>query len=73
MTRYITLPGPGVTVTLGQYVKAVKLAIANPTVEFKHGLTCWYSCSGADIRRQFRQGMQDRINQAIPAIKRGLK
>lgn len=71
MQRVITLPGPGITVTLGQYVKAVKTAIANPAAEFKHGLTCWYSCSGADIRRQFRAGMTDRINQGIPCILRG--
>jgi hypothetical protein len=70
--RTVNLPGPGITVTLLQYVKAVKIAIANPDQEFKHGLTCWYSCSGADIRRQFRAGMMDRINQAIPAIKRGI-
>ena len=71
MKRVITIPAINKQVTLGQYVQGVKLAIANPDADFKHGLTCWYSCTGADIRRQFREGMNDRINQAIPAIQRG--
>jgi hypothetical protein len=73
MKRVITLPGPSITVTIGQYVRAVKLAIANPDVEFKQTLTTWYPGTGRDVRRQFREGMQDRINQAIPACKRGIR
>jgi len=72
MKRLIHLPALNKSVTLGQYVKAIKLAKANPDVEFKHGLTCWWSCTGRDIMRQFRNGVQDRINDAIPYSQRGL-
>ncbi|MBE3088416.1 MAG: hypothetical protein IMZ71_04815 [Chloroflexi bacterium] len=58
--------------SIGQYVTAVKAAIANPDVVFKTGLTSWWPTSGREITYQFRQGMMDRINQAIPAYKRGI-
>ncbi len=69
--RYIHLPALDKTVTLGQYVKAVKAAIAAPDAEFSHGLTTWWAVTGAEIRQQFRRGMNDRINQQIPCIERG--
>ena len=68
--RYISLPAVNKRVSLTNYVKGIKLAKANPEVEFKHGLTCWWSCTGADIMQQFRNGMMDRINQAIPYSQR---
>ncbi len=71
--RMIYCPGPGRWVTLGQYVKAVKLAKANPDAEFKQGITCWWSCTGREIVRQFVDGMMNRINQAIPYSQRGTK
>lgn len=71
--RYIYLPAVEKRVPLGAYVKGIKTAIANPEAEFKHGLTCWWSCTGAEIRKQFRRGMHDRINQGIPYHKRGRK
>lgn len=69
--RFITLPAINKSVPLGAYVKAVKLAIANPDMEFKHGLTSWWSTSGAEIRQQFRRGMVDRINQGVSYSQRG--
>jgi len=69
--RVIHIAAIGRDVSIGQYVKAVKTAIANPNTEFKHGLTCWWACTGKDIRRQFLDGVMDRINQNIPYIKRG--
>ena len=69
--RTITIPAIDRVVTINQYVKAVKLAIANPESEFKHGLTCWWPCKGKDIREQFLAGIMDRINEAIPYIDRG--
>ncbi len=54
------------SVSLKDYIYAVKLAKSNPTKVFKHGLTCWWQCTGQDIIEQFFDGMQDRINQAIP-------
>jgi hypothetical protein len=72
MTRVITLPAVNKTVSLRAYVEAVRLAKSNPTVTFSHGFTTWWPTTGADIMRQFREGVMDRINQAIPYCKRGL-
>jgi len=69
--RTITLPAIGKTVTLGQYVRAVKTARANPDTEFKEGLTCWWPSTGKDIVKQFVAGVEDRINQGIPYSQRG--
>jgi hypothetical protein len=71
MTRFITLPAVNKSVPIGAYVKAIKTAKANPTVTFKHGLTCWWPCSGAEIVEQFWRGVEDRINQGISYSKRG--
>ena len=68
--RTIYLPAIERSVSLKRYIKAVKLAKANPDAKFKHGLTCWWSCTGRDIVKQFFAGVQDRINQAIPYIDR---
>ena len=72
MQRVIYLPAIEKRVTIGQYVRAIKTAKANPTAEFKHGLTCWWACTGAEIMRQFRRSIHDRINQSIPYHQRGL-
>ena len=68
--RAIYLPAIEKHVSLSQYIKGVKLAKNNLEMEFKHGLTCWWPCTGKDIVRQFREGMNERINQGIPYIKR---
>ncbi len=72
-TRTIYLPAIDRTVLLGAYINAIKLAKANPDKIFKHGLTCWWSCTGRDIMKQFFEGINDRINQNVPYIKRGMK
>jgi hypothetical protein len=59
-------------VTIGQYVRAVKKAKANPDVKFKTGLTCWWPCTGRQIMKQFMRGVHDRIDQAVPYIERGM-
>ena len=69
--RTIYLPAISLRVTIAQYVKAIKLAKANPDAEFKYGLTCWTPCTGKEIVRQFRAGIHDRINQGIPYSQRG--
>ena len=60
--RYITLTAVSKRVTVSAYVKAVKVARANPAAEFKHGLTTWWPTTGAEIVKQFRAGMNDRIS-----------
>ena len=71
--RLIYCPGPNRWVTIGQYVTAVKYAMENPGATFKQGLTTWWPVTGAEIVRQFHDGVFDRINQGIPAYKRGIK
>ena len=71
--RYIMLPAVHETkgVRLGAYVRFIKAAKASPDVEFKHGLTCWWPVSGAEIMKQFREGLSERISQAQPYHMRG--
>jgi hypothetical protein len=73
MVRTVSLPAINRTVTLAAYVHAIKLAKANPDVEFKHGLTAWWPCTGREIMRQFRAGMHDWINQRVPYLLRGMQ
>jgi len=70
--RTIYLPAVDRTVTLTAYIQAVRLAKANPEATFKHGFTTWWPTAGAEIMRQFREGIWHRINQAIPYAKRGI-
>ena len=71
MLRTIKLTAIDRTVTLADYNQAVRLAKAFPGATFKTGLTTWWPTTGAEIMRQFRAGMMDRINQAIPYTQRG--
>lgn len=72
MTRYIHLPAIDKKVPLGAYVRAIKMAKANPTTEFKTGLTTWWPTTGAEIMRQFWAGVVDRINEGKSYSQRGL-
>jgi hypothetical protein len=72
MTRTVTIPAINRTVSLAAYVKAIKLALANPDMEFTHGLTTWWPTKGSEIVEQFRDGMHDRISQGVPYSQRGL-
>ena len=69
--RTIYLSAISKTVSLSQYIKAVKLAKKHPDKEFKHGLTTWWPVKGSEIVRQFLSGVNDRINQGIPYSERG--
>ena len=73
MIRPIHLPAIDRTVSLAAYNQAIRLAKALPSAVFKTGLTTWWPTTGAEIIKQFRQGMTDRINQAIPYSQRGRK
>ena len=70
--RYIFIPAVhSKPVRLGRYVAFIKAAKAAPDAEFKHGLTCWWPVTGAEILQQFREGLAERINQAAPYYLRG--
>jgi len=69
--RTIYLPAIERRVSLAAYVNAIKAAKAQPEQTFTHGLTTWWPTTGREIVAQFRDGMQDRINQAMPYHRRG--
>jgi len=69
--RTIHLPALGRHVTLAAYLQAVRMAKASPDMTFKTGFTTWWPTTGAEVMQQFREGMTERINQAIPYIQRG--
>ena len=71
MLRTIHLPAIDKTVSLAAYNHAIRLAKAFPAAVFKTGLTTWWPTTGAEIMEQFREGMTERINQAIPYSQRG--
>jgi len=69
-SRYFAL-GDGKRVPLGAMVRAIRFAKAHPDRTFTRGLTTWWPVTGAEIVEEFRRGMNDRINQAIPCLQRG--
>lgn len=71
--RYVSIPAVSKRVRLGPYVEAIKIAKANPDQEFKHGLTTWWPTTGAEIVKQFRASVHDRINQSQRYVERGMK
>ena len=71
--RTIYLPALGRHVKLAAYLQDVRIAKANPDMTFKSGFTTWWPTTGAEVMEQFREGVTDRINQAIPYIQRGRK
>lgn len=71
--RTVYIPAIEKEVSLLAYVRAVQRAKDQPAMQFKHGLTTWWPTTGAEIMDQFRAGMDERINQSVPYIKRGIK
>lgn len=68
--RYVTLPGR--IVPLGTYVRAWRQVIAaDPEAVFAQGLDGGGSRTAREIRRQFCDGMHDRINSRVPCALRG--
>lgn len=62
MKHFISLPAVNKQVSIATYCTAIRIAKANPTQTFKHGLTTWWPTTGQDILRQFMHGLHDRIN-----------
>ena len=71
--RVIHLPAIDKVVPIGAYVQALKIAKAYPDKTFSTGFTTWWPITGEEIMEQFRQGMMQRINEAIPYVQRGQK
>lgn len=64
--KTIYLPATGKHISMPQYLQAWKMCIDYPEQEFKHGLCTWYPQKGKDIRKDFIEGMMDRINTRKP-------
>jgi hypothetical protein len=69
--RTISLPAIDKRVPLSAYIKAIRAAKENPERTFITGLTTWWPTSGSEIVEQFRRGMHERINEAVPYPQRG--
>jgi hypothetical protein len=54
LMRVIHLPAIDKVVALGAYIRAVKLAKANPDRTFATGFTTWWPTTGAEVMDQFR-------------------
>jgi hypothetical protein len=66
MTRGIYIPGIQRTVSIGAYCAAICKAKANPDARFPHTLNNWWSGTGADILREWREVRNVRITAALP-------
>ena len=61
--HYITLTATSKRIPVPVYVDTLKKVFsADPCTEYAHGLTTWWPATGADIRREFRQSIHERIN-----------
>lgn len=69
--RTVYVPGIERRVPLRAYVRAVRLAKANPDTVFRCTLCGWWPGTGRDILRQFMDGVHQRINDAVPYVQRG--
>ncbi len=68
--RYVTL-GTGRQVSLSAYVAAWRRVKAmKPDAVIRNGIQ-WFDQSAAEVLRQFRDGMHDRINRHLPGYGRG--
>lgn len=68
--RLITLPS-GRRITIREYVRCWKLLKQmDPNTEVANWE--WFPMKARDILRQISEGVQDRINQAIPRTERGM-
>lgn len=71
MIRTVTL-GSGRSVTLGAYVRAWRRVIAaDPDTPVSEDLRGWGRSTAGVARRQFLQGMHERISEAVPYRERG--
>jgi hypothetical protein len=75
--KILTIGTAAGTVTIAGYVAAWKRVVSassNPDVTFKQSLTYAFGCfTGRQIRREFLDGVNDRINQHLPWYNRGRK
>lgn len=62
------------TVSIGQYVKAWRAVLRAPAGQgFSSSLNGWWPATREEILCEFSAGVQDRINQHVPYMQRGVK
>lgn len=61
MARLIAL-GSGARVPVPDYLAALRIAKSNPSITYARGLRNWWPVTGAEIIREYRADMHDRIN-----------
>lgn len=71
-TRYVTL-GDGKRIALVNYMKIVRCAKESHDEEFLRSFEAWWTVKGHDIIREFRRGIQRRINRHISGFGYGRK
>lgn len=64
-TRHTIRLGDGKRVPVGEYVKGVRRAIANPGATFSRSLTGVFPATGEEIRQQFGQMVTDHCNRGL--------
>lgn len=62
MTQHVIRLGHGARVPVPVYLAALRTAKANPDQTFARGLRNWWPATGAEIIREYREDMHDRIN-----------
>ena len=72
MKRVVYLP-QGRQVTLGNYVRAWKLALTAPEGTIFNKAFNWYPETKNEILREFRRGLTDRINRRIDGFPGALR
>jgi hypothetical protein len=71
--RMIYCPGPDRWITIGQYVAIIRKVKSLPLeTEYPQTFCSWAGGNGHKILREFWEGIQDRINQAVPYKYRGM-
>ncbi len=66
--------GSGRRVSLGDYVRAWRIALAAPANTWFRETPCsWAGGDRAQVLREFRKGLDDRINRHVPHYGKGRK
>jgi hypothetical protein len=74
LSARVVVLGDRRTVTLGAYLRAWRAVNAAPDAQvYRDSLTTWWPVTAVDIRAQYRAGLAERINRALPWYGRGRK
>lgn len=66
--KHVIRLGEDGAITAGQYVRIVRLAHTKPAAQFPRSFCGWWPVDWREILRQFRYGVNDRINRHLPVM-----